>query len=64
MSDVRVREVSVTLDIAEPVGPLAAEDVRKIAMMVIEMIDRRHTAMQQQHKDTRVRDRVWSPDED
>ena len=62
MSHVHIREVNFAVEITEPIGPLQPEDVRKIATVVMDIIDRRSGLNEQRNKDTRVRDRVWDPD--
>jgi hypothetical protein len=63
-SQVKVKQVDFKLEITEPVGPLSAEDVQKIANMVLDLVDRRHQSNAQREQDTRVRDRVWDPEHD
>jgi len=54
----------MAIEVVEPVGPLAAEDVRRIVTMVLDALDQQSASQQDRHRDTRVRDRVWSPEGD
>lgn len=64
MSHVKIREVDFTVEITEPIGPLSPEDVKKIASLVLETVERRDQIAADRDRDTRVHDRVWDPDKD
>ncbi len=64
MNHVKIREVDFTVEITEPVGPLSPEDVKKIASLVLETVDRRYQIAADRDRDTHVKDRVWDPDKD
>ena len=64
MGDVHVRRVQMAIEVVEPVGPLAAEDVRRLVTLVLEALEQQNASQQDRHRDTRVRDRVWSPESD
>ena len=64
MGDVQVRRVQMAIEVAEPVGPLAPEDVRRIVTLVLEALEQQQASHHDRQRDTRVRDRVWSPESD
>jgi hypothetical protein len=64
MGDVQVKRVRMDIEVVEPIGPLAADDVRKIVTLVLDALEQQHATQQDRQRDTRVRDRVWNPESD
>jgi hypothetical protein len=55
MSDVHIQEVSTDIVITEPVGPLSAEDVKRIVTQALQILRQEHELAAQRSKDMRVR---------
>jgi hypothetical protein len=64
VGDVHVRRVELAIEVVEPVGPLAAEDVRRIVTLVLDALEQQNASQQDRRRDTRIRDRVWNPESD
>jgi len=59
--DIRIGEVSVEMEIAEGIGPLAPSEVRSLVALVLEQV-RREQARQEDHaRDTQIHDRAFRP---
>jgi len=54
MLDVRIHEVDTEIIITEPVGPLSAEDVKRIVTQVLHLVHEEHECAARREKDTRV----------
>jgi hypothetical protein len=54
MSDVRIQEVATDVIITEPVGPLSAEDVKRIVTQVLHLVREEQERAARSEKDTRV----------
>jgi hypothetical protein len=55
MSDVRIQEVATDIVITEPVGPLSADDVKRIVTQALQILREEQERAAQRGKDTKVR---------
>ena len=59
--DVRINEVVTEIAVTEGVGPLSAEDVKRIVAIVLAQIRTEQDRHAQRAKDTTIRDRAYQP---
>lgn len=59
--DVRINEVITDIAVTEGVGPLSAEDVKRIVAIVLAQIRTEQDRHAQRAKDTTIRDRAYQP---
>jgi hypothetical protein len=57
--DVRIGEVATEIVVAEGVGPLGPEDIKRIVAMVLEQVRREQDRTEQRRLDTEINDRVF-----
>ena len=55
MSDVNIKSVDTLIEITEPVGPLSAEDVKRLVGLVLQALGERHGAQEGRMRDTKIR---------
>ena len=60
--DVRINEVVTELVVTEAVGPLAAEDVKRLVALVLEQVRREQDRHAQRERDTAVTNRAFQVD--
>jgi hypothetical protein len=63
-SDWRINEVSTEIVVTEPVGALAAEDVKRLVTLVVEHLRHEQGRAQQRERDTAISDRAYRSDVD
>jgi sensor domain CHASE-containing protein len=59
--DVRINEVVTDIAVTEGVGPLSAQEVKKIVALVMEQVRTEQDRHAQRAKDTTIRDRAYQP---
>lgn len=59
--DVRINEVVTEIAVTEGVGPLSAEDVKRIVAIVMAQVKTEQDRLAQRAKDTNIRDRAYQP---
>jgi hypothetical protein len=59
--DVRINEVATEIVVTEGVGPLSAEQVKKLVTLVLAQVKLEQDRVDQRQKDTRIRDRAYLP---
>jgi hypothetical protein len=57
--DVRIGEVVTEMVVTEDIGPLSAEDVKRLVALVLEKVRQEQDRMAQRERDTMVRDRAY-----
>ena len=59
--DVRINEVATEIQVTEGVGPLSAEQVKKLVALVLAQIKHEQDQNSQRQKDTTIRDQAYVP---
>jgi hypothetical protein len=59
--DVRINEVVTDIAVTEGVGPLSAEEVKRIVALVMAQVRTEQDRHAQRAKDTTIRDRAYQP---
>jgi hypothetical protein len=59
--DVRINEVLTEIVVTEGVGPLNAEEVKRIVAIVLSQVRTEQDRIAQRAKDTAIRDRAYQP---
>ena len=59
--DVRINEVVTEIAVTEGIGPLSAEEVKRIVAIVIAQVRTEQDRVAQRAKDTTIRDRAYQP---
>jgi hypothetical protein len=59
--DVQINEVVTDISVTEGVGPLSAEDLKRIVGIVLAYVRTEQDRQAQQSKDTTIRDRAYQP---
>jgi hypothetical protein len=59
--DVRINEVVTDIAVTEGVGPLSAQEVKRIVALVMEQVRTEQDRHAQRAKDTTIRDRAYQP---
>ena len=59
--DVRINEVVTDIAVTEGVGPLSAQDVKRIVAIVLDQVRTEQDRQAQRAKDTTIRDRAYQP---
>jgi hypothetical protein len=59
--DVRINEVVTEIAVTEGVGPLSAEEVKRIVAIVMAQVRTEQDRHAQRAKDTTIRDRAYQP---
>lgn len=59
--DVRINEVATEISVTEGVGPLSAEQVKKLVALVLAQVKLEQDRVYQRQKDTMIRDRAYRP---
>ena len=59
--DVKISEVATEILVTEGVGPLSAEQFRKIVALVLGQVKLEQDRADQRQKDTKIRDRAYLP---
>jgi hypothetical protein len=59
--DVRINEVVTDITVTEGVGPLSAEDLKRIVALVLAQVRTEQDRQAQRTKDTNIRDRAYQP---
>lgn len=59
--DVRINEVATEILVTEGVGPLSAEQVKKLVTLVLAQVKLEQDRVDQRQKDTKIRDRAYLP---
>jgi hypothetical protein len=59
--DVRINEVVTDISVTEGVGPLSAEDIKRIVGIVLTHVRTDQDLQAQRAKDTTIRDRAYQP---
>lgn len=61
-TDVRIDLARTEIEITEPIGPLSAEEVRRLAMKVLEILRAEQHREAQYREDRAIRNRSYMPD--
>jgi hypothetical protein len=59
--DVRIDEFVTEITVTEGVGPLSAQEVKRIAMLVLEQLRAEQGRAEQRKRDATIRDRAFMP---
>ena len=59
--DVRINEVATEIQVTEGVGPLSAEQVKKLVALVMAQVKHEQDQNSQRQKDTTIRDQAYVP---
>jgi len=59
--DVRINEVATDIQVTEGVGPLSAEQVKKLVALVLAQVKHEQDRNSQRQKDTAIRDQAYVP---
>jgi hypothetical protein len=59
--DVRINEVVTDITVTEGVGPLNAQDLKRIVAIVLAQVRAEQDRQAQRSKDTNIRDRAYQP---
>jgi len=59
--DVRINNLVTEVTVTDGVGPLSAEDVRRIVAIVMDHVRAEQDRIAQRAKDTTIRDRAYQP---
>jgi hypothetical protein len=59
--DVRINEVATEIQLTEGVGPLSAEQVKKLVALVLAQVKHEQDQNSQRQKDTTIRDQAYVP---
>jgi hypothetical protein len=59
--DVRINEVATEIQVTEGVGPLSAEQVKKLVALVLAQVKHEQDRNSQRQKDTAIRDQAYVP---
>jgi hypothetical protein len=59
--DVRINEVATEIQVTEGVGPLSAEQVKKLVALVLAQVKHEQDRNSQRQKDTGIRDQAYVP---
>jgi len=59
--DVRINEVATEIQVTEGVGPLSAEQVKKLVALVLAQVKHEQDQNSQRQKDTTIRDQAYVP---
>jgi hypothetical protein len=54
MADVRIHEVNTEIVITEPIGPLSAEDVKRVVNQVLQILKDERERSAERRRDTQV----------